>query len=1157
MPQLLLPNSDVLVGGWSPTPLFAQIDTASPQDSTFITSFSNPTNQECRVGLPTPDVPQVKTGHIVRYRYAKSESGGRQIDIVVRLLDRSTPTPTVIATWTHTNVTDVVTQQNQTLTEAQANNIQSYAHLTLAFIGNAVGGGGGRSARIFWGQMEVPDAATNIKIVTSHVRRIHGQVIVERPPLFTNFSEYTTGLQPHDWSQHWVTTDQTWAVREKTGTDGGKVVEQTATTGARRFLRWDKPGATLADVEVVSRVRNNDVSNFVTQNSLLARASGTATLSTQNGYQCRIQPIETTWYLQLVEFKSGTATLLTNPGHNLSARGYTGGQWLWIRFRVIGNVLQGRAWFDHETEPEAWHLTFTDTVNPISSGGIGLSCFSALGGPRDFDVFGVGFDGQTAPTAAAQQVERTVTSHVRQIHGQAVAERKKAETVTSYVATIFSEAEAAQVGDVTVTNYVDEIHAEAEHEGAGLRTVTAHARRIHSNAISARTYYTDFHEYDLNVQPHDWTIRWRAQNSQWLVREKLGIDASFDTVLEFFATETSRRLITWNVVPLERDIEVASRVRVQNVAIGQARLHVRGAGGPDTEHGYFAVISAGGLLRLVMYYEGTTELLAEVPFFYDAEEFVFMRFRAMGNRLQVRAWHDGETEPMDWAIDITNNLIQTPGWAGLGMFNHESGLVDFDQVGFGTNGATAPLFAVSTVERIATSHVAAIHSEAEREGSSERTLTAYVGEIHSQAVGQVPQAVESYVDTIFSEAETERQKFNTVAAFVRVIHAQVLREGAGEHEVDSYVAAIHSEATASAERIITSYVVAIHSEVERLGAGLREVLSHMDEIRSEAERQGSGERDVDAFVTALFSEVILQYVATLTSYVQAIMAEVERAGSGERTVTGYAGEIHSDAQISVDLTVTSFIDAIIAEAERMGEGERLVEAFVKTVFTEAESELSGEETVTSYVRTVFSQALRQGNGDRTVTSFVDAIVTQAQITVTPQPESYVAQIDCEVERAGSGERTLMAHVAIILALTLREAKKIETVEIFVAHVFATTARNGAGNRITFSHTNALHSKAESVRKTTRTVTAYVATIFAESDRQAQEIAIVTSFVSRIVTQAFVGELPPFQEFDIDLGELVSDRIFSLGELSSVRVFDLGTLVSGRFFDLGVLFHAGE
>lgn len=157
MTQFARPDADVTAGGWSPTPLWPQIDETTRDDADVITSDDNTSPDVCEVALSDVSDPQASDGHTVGYAYRKNSSGGHAIDVTVRLMQGTTE----IAAWTHTGVGDTFTEASQTLTQTQADAISDYTDLRLRFerAGDTGGNPGGRrSAQVSWAELAVPDA---------------------------------------------------------------------------------------------------------------------------------------------------------------------------------------------------------------------------------------------------------------------------------------------------------------------------------------------------------------------------------------------------------------------------------------------------------------------------------------------------------------------------------------------------------------------------------------------------------------------------------------------------------------------------------------------------------------------------------------------------------------------------------------------------------------------------------------------------------------------------------------------------------------------------------------------------------------------------------------------------------------------------------------
>jgi hypothetical protein len=146
MPQYGRPSADTLNEGWTEddgtnTTLFDQIDEASADDADYVQSALAPSNDPYVFKPSGVEDPQSSTGHIVRYRYGKSAAGGAQIDITVQLrqgyVSEASP-GTLIAQWTHTNVSESWTTAAQTLSAGEANSITDYTDLYIRIVANQV-----------------------------------------------------------------------------------------------------------------------------------------------------------------------------------------------------------------------------------------------------------------------------------------------------------------------------------------------------------------------------------------------------------------------------------------------------------------------------------------------------------------------------------------------------------------------------------------------------------------------------------------------------------------------------------------------------------------------------------------------------------------------------------------------------------------------------------------------------------------------------------------------------------------------------------------------------------------------------------------------------------------------------------------------------------
>ena len=146
---------------------------------------------------------------------------------------------------------------------------------------------------------------------------------------FTDFSEYTTGAQPSDWTRRFGSA--TYEVKADAGAIGGKVLE---VSGSRNldFFTWGEidADADRADVEILFKVKH---SNQLAEMRALARGSDT---SGRTGYIGGNRRSDN--QMGQAKFTGGSFTDLglVNP---TSGR-FPNGQYLFVRFRVNGTSVK-------------------------------------------------------------------------------------------------------------------------------------------------------------------------------------------------------------------------------------------------------------------------------------------------------------------------------------------------------------------------------------------------------------------------------------------------------------------------------------------------------------------------------------------------------------------------------------------------------------------------------------------------------------------------------------------------------------------------------------------------------------------------------------------------------------------------------------------------
>lgn len=154
MAQILLPDSDVEVAGWS-NPSWSVTDDNYPGGSDLTTSSTNPSGIDFEVGLTNGTDPGTDKGHRVRYRISGNANGTRLVDYLVQLKQGST----VIASQTTNHGGTTHTWYSFLLTEAEAANITDYTDLRIRVVATKTAGGN-VAARVEALQFEVPDVGS-------------------------------------------------------------------------------------------------------------------------------------------------------------------------------------------------------------------------------------------------------------------------------------------------------------------------------------------------------------------------------------------------------------------------------------------------------------------------------------------------------------------------------------------------------------------------------------------------------------------------------------------------------------------------------------------------------------------------------------------------------------------------------------------------------------------------------------------------------------------------------------------------------------------------------------------------------------------------------------------------------------------------------------
>lgn len=234
---------------------------------------------------------------------------------------------------------------------------------------------------------------------------------------FTDFSEYPTGESPVDWVERWVLGGHSIEVAEIDGATGGKVLRHRITENNRRAFSWDAvPGS--SNVEVVTRVRTSDVDSRF---GVIARGSGEGHVRDDvYGFTSELEsgrftadrrpddeadePQHTTRSYDARAAKTPERPHAPGKQDGMTIFHFEPGEFYWLRLRVLdgeqGVDVYAKVWSGTaQDEPSDWTQSRENSESAdVGAGGwVGITG-QATGGIRDYDLVGVGTDGDDAPT---------------------------------------------------------------------------------------------------------------------------------------------------------------------------------------------------------------------------------------------------------------------------------------------------------------------------------------------------------------------------------------------------------------------------------------------------------------------------------------------------------------------------------------------------------------------------------------------------------------------------------------------------------------------------------------------------------------------------------------------------------------------------------------
>lgn len=237
---------------------------------------------------------------------------------------------------------------------------------------------------------------------------------------FTDFSEYPAGDAPADWTQRWVLGGHTLQVVHVPEATAGALLRHEILENDRRAYSWDAvPGA--SQVEVVARLRTSDADARL---GVIARGAGQGQQrDNEDGFTSEFEPGRYTAEQRPEDranepqhvtrsydhrrTKSPDRPHGTGKQDGVTPYPWAPGEFHWLRLRVEdgsnGVEVRAKAWAGSaDDEPAEW-THHEPASEPVTIGADGWTGITGQGtaGIREYDLIGVGTDGDTAPTAAA------------------------------------------------------------------------------------------------------------------------------------------------------------------------------------------------------------------------------------------------------------------------------------------------------------------------------------------------------------------------------------------------------------------------------------------------------------------------------------------------------------------------------------------------------------------------------------------------------------------------------------------------------------------------------------------------------------------------------------------------------------------------------------
>lgn len=202
----------------------------------------------------------------------------------------------------------------------------------------------------------------------------------------TDFSSYTVGSAPSDWTARWETLNSTW-VTATGGVISAKKLSGSQSLAARYYYTWDKVPTNSPDVETL--VLGQSQANGTSASAARTCVRGSGSAGNETAYCASLLGGTSLSIFKYVNAAGATFLGTYAFPWNASTRYY-------VRFKVSGSTLTARAWAYGGTEPGSVQITASDS-SITAPGWTGIGAMNNLDSPS-YDWFSAGTGGAAAPS---------------------------------------------------------------------------------------------------------------------------------------------------------------------------------------------------------------------------------------------------------------------------------------------------------------------------------------------------------------------------------------------------------------------------------------------------------------------------------------------------------------------------------------------------------------------------------------------------------------------------------------------------------------------------------------------------------------------------------------------------------------------------------------